>query len=61
MQLWPDSASQQHEVDRDRLCLVCGMRLKEEISTGDRRSHHTEEVMFMEHAIRTAASVGNVT
>jgi hypothetical protein len=33
------------------------MRLEEEISSGDRRSHHTEEVMFMEHAIRTAASM----
>jgi hypothetical protein len=30
--------------------LVFAMRLKEEIPTGDRRSHKKEEVMFMEHA-----------
>jgi hypothetical protein len=37
------------------------MRLKEEISTGDRRSHNTEEVMFMEHAIHTTTSPEGVS
>jgi len=61
MPIWPASAPHQCEAAHDRQCLVCGMRLKEEISTGDRRSHHTEEVMFMEHAIRTAISMGDVS
>jgi hypothetical protein len=37
------------------------MRLKEEISTGDHRSHNTEEVMFMEHGIQSTTGPGSVS
>ena len=41
--------------------LVFAMRLKEEIPTGDRRSHNKEEVMFMEHANPFTTSAGSIS